>query len=69
MHNFTNPELSISIRMQNFIKFPSFSLEILSGYENLKQVKGQNRLINLHILPQNNPNLDLINIKVYAKSC
>ena len=69
MHNNTNPELvNIYPYAKYFIKFPSFSLEIMSRYEILTRVKGHNSFINLQILTQNNPNIDLVNINVYAKS-
>ena len=53
--------------MQNLVKFHQFVLKILSGNEILILIRGHNSVIDLLNLTRNNPNLDLVNINVYAK--
>ena len=52
------------MHMQNLVKFHQFFLKILSRNEILTSIKGHNSVINLK---RNNPKLDLVNIKAYAK--
>ena len=59
--------LSISMQMQNLVKFHQFVLKILSRNEILTSIKGHNSVINLRKLTLNNPNIDLVNINAYAK--
>ena len=42
-------------------------LNILSGNEILKSIKGHNSVTNLRKMTGNNPNLDLVNMKAYIK--
>ena len=51
------------------LKFHQFILKRLSRNKILTQVKGHKSVINLDNLTHNNPNIDLVNIKVYAKFC
>ena len=59
---------SISIHMQNFVKFHQLFLKILSGNEILTSIKGHNSVINLQKLMHKNPKVGLVNINAYAKS-
>ena len=58
---------SISMHMQNLVKFRQLFLKILSGNEILISIKGRNSVINLQTLTHKNPNLGLVNINAYAK--
>ena len=53
--------------MQNLVKFCPLILKILSGNEILTSIKGNNSVLNLRNLTLYNPNLDIINVNVYAK--
>ena len=53
--------------MQNYIKFHRFNYKILSGNEILIIIKGHNCVVYLQKLMCNKPNLDLVNVNVYAK--
>ena len=53
--------------IQNLVKFCLLVLKILSGNEILASIKGHNSVANLQNLPLYNPNLDIINVKVYTK--
>ena len=53
--------------IQNLVKFCPLVLKILSGNEILTSIKGHNSVANLRNLPLYNPNLDIINVKVYTK--
>ena len=53
--------------IQNLVKFCSLVLKILSGNEILTSIKGRNSVANLRNLTLYNPNLDTINVNVYAK--
>ena len=57
--------MSISMHMQNLVKFHQFVLKILRGKRNSDI--NHNSVINLQKLTHNNPNLDLVNINAYAK--
>ena len=59
--------MSISMHMQNFVKFYQFVLKILSGNEILTSVKGHNSVTNLKKMTSNHPNLDLVNINAFTK--
>ena len=60
--------LSVSMHMQNLVKFHQFGLKILREKEKQISMKGHNSVINLQKLMYSNPNLDLVNINAYAKS-
>ena len=53
--------------MQNLIKFHGFVHKILSGNEILTITKDHNCVAYLQKLTHNNSNLDLVNVKAYAK--
>ena len=52
--------------IQNLVKFCQLVLKILRGNEILTSIKGHNPVANLRNLPLYNPNLDIINVNVYA---
>ena len=52
--------------IQNLVKFCPLVLKILSGNENLTSIKGHNSVANLQKMTLYNPNLDLVNAKVYT---
>ena len=58
---------SISIHMQNFVKFHQLFLKILSGNEILTSIKDQKSVKILQNLMCNNPNLDLVDINACIK--
>ena len=53
--------------IQNLVKFCPLVLKILSGNKILRSFKGPNSVANLRNLTLYDPNLDLINVNVYAK--
>ena len=53
--------------IQNLVKFCPLVLKILSGKEILTSIKGHNLIANLRNLTLYNPNIDIINVNVYAK--
>ena len=55
--------MSVSMHIQNLVKFYQFVLMIFSGNENLISIMGQN----LRKISDNNPHLDLVNINAYTK--
>ena len=55
------------ICIQNLVKFCPLVLKILSGKEILTSIKGHNSIANLRNLTLYNPNIDIINVNVYAK--
>ena len=59
--------LSISMHMQNSVRFHQFVLKLLIRKELLTSIKGHNSVIDLWNLTRNNPNPDLVNINTYAK--
>ena len=54
--------------MQNLIKFNQFVHKILTGNEILTITKGHNCAVSLRKLTYNNPKIDLVKVKAYAKS-
>ena len=60
-------EYPISSPNKSLVKFCLLVLKILSGKEILTSIKGRNSVENLQNLTIYNPNLDIINVKVYTK--
>ena len=58
---------TMSMCIQNLVKFCPLVIKILSGNEILTSIKGRNSVANLRNLTLYNPNLDLINVNVYTK--
>ena len=52
--------------IQNMVKFCPFILRILSGNEILTSTEGYNSVANVQKIVVCNPNLDVINVNVYA---
>ena len=53
--------------IQNLVRFCQFVLEILSGNEILKSIKGRNSIKILRKMTGNNPKLDLVNVDMHTK--
>ena len=53
--------------IQNLVEFCPLVLQILSGNEILRSIKGRNSVANLRNLKLYNPNLDLINVNMHTK--
>ena len=53
--------------IQNLVGFCEFILNILSGNEILKSIKGRNSVKILRKMTGNNPKLDLVNDDVHTK--
>ena len=53
--------------IQNLVGFCQFILNILSGNEILKSIKGRNSVKILRKMTGNNPKLDLVNDDVHTK--
>ena len=49
------------------LRFCQFVLEILSGNEILKSIKGRNSVKMMRKMTGNNPKLDLVNVDVHTK--
>ena len=49
------------------LRFCQFVLEILSGNEILKSIKGRNSVKMMRKMTGNNPKLDLVNVDVHIK--
>ena len=58
---------SISMHMQNLVKFRQLFLKILSGNEILTSIKGHDSVKNLQKMMCNDINLDLVNINAFAQ--
>ena len=52
---------------QNLVGFCQFVLNILSGNEILRSIKGHNSVKILRKMMGNNPKLDLVNVDVHTK--
>ena len=59
--------MSISMHIQNLVKFYQLVLKILIGNEILTSVKGHNSVKNVRTMMCNNPKLDHVNINAYTK--
>ena len=59
--------LSMLMCIQNLVRFCQFVLEILSGNEILKSIKGRNSVKMMRKMTGNNPKLDLVNVDVHTK--
>ena len=53
--------------IQNLVRFCQFVLEILSGNEILKSIKGRNSVKIWQKMTGNNPKLDLVNVDMHTK--
>ena len=59
--------MSMLMCIQNLVRFCQFVLEILSGNEILKSIKGRNSVKILQKMMGNNPKLDLVNVDMHTK--
>ena len=57
--------MSMLMCIRNLVRFCQFILEILSGNEILKSIRGRNSVKILRKMTGNNPKLDLVNVDMH----
>ena len=63
----SNLVFSVSMHIQNLVKFFLFVLKIMSGNKILRSVKGHNSVTNARKMMRINPNLDHVNMNARTK--
>ena len=59
--------MSMLMCIRNLVRFCQFVLQILSGNEILKSIRGRNSVKILRKMTGNNPKLDLVNVNMQTK--